>query len=163
MVAAGGLWPTLVDANQLENAILNLCINARDAMPSGGAITIETGNLSGLTTGQPMSVDWTPGQYVTVCVSDTGTGIAKADLSRVFEPFFTTKPLGEGTGPSDCPWCTVSHANPTARFASTRRSGKARWSAFNLPRHLGAVIAQAADRSVNPLTTVTAKNCVDRR
>ena len=96
-VAAGGLWPTLVDANQLENAILNLCINARDAMPDGGRITIETGNkwLDRATAGQH---GLEPGQYITVCVSDTGTGIDKAILDRVFDPFFTTKPIGEGTG-----------------------------------------------------------------
>ena len=97
MVAAGGLWPTLVDANQLENAILNLCINARDAMPDGGKITIETGNkwLDGRSA-QTRGIE--PGQYVTVCVSDTGAGIEKADLERVFDPFFTTKPIGQGTG-----------------------------------------------------------------
>jgi signal transduction histidine kinase/ActR/RegA family two-component response regulator len=97
MVAAVGLWPTLVDANQLENAILNLCINARDAMPEGGKITIETGNkwIDGRA-GAARGME--PGQYVTVCVSDTGAGIEKADLERVFDPFFTTKPIGEGTG-----------------------------------------------------------------
>ena len=97
MVEAGGLWPTLVDANQLENAILNLCINARDAMPDGGKITIETGNkwLDGRAA-QTRGIE--PGQYVTVCVSDNGAGIEKADLDRVFDPFFTTKPIGQGTG-----------------------------------------------------------------
>jgi PAS domain S-box-containing protein len=96
-IAAGGLWPTLVDANQLENAILNLCINARDAMPNGGKITIETGNKwLDHRTARERGLD--PGQYVTVCVSDTGTGIAREILDRVFDPFFTTKPLGEGTG-----------------------------------------------------------------
>ena len=96
-VAAGGLWPTLVDVNQLENAILNLCINARDAMPDGGAITIETGNKwLDRQTADERAIE--PGQYVTVCVSDTGSGIDRAILDRVFEPFFTTKPQGEGTG-----------------------------------------------------------------
>jgi signal transduction histidine kinase len=96
-VAAGGLWPTLVDANQLENAILNLCINARDAMPDGGRITIETGN-KWLDARSAAERGLVPGQYVTVCVSDTGTGIEKDVLDRVFDPFFTTKPVGEGTG-----------------------------------------------------------------
>jgi signal transduction histidine kinase/CheY-like chemotaxis protein len=96
-VAASGLWLTLVDANQLENALLNLCINARDAMPGGGKITIETGNRwLDARAAQEHGLD--PGQYVTVCVSDTGTGIEKGDLERVFDPFFTTKPLGQGTG-----------------------------------------------------------------
>ncbi|MDO6416807.1 PAS domain-containing protein [Sphingomonas sp. BIUV-7] len=96
-IAAVGLWPTLVDANQLENAILNLCINARDAMPDGGRITIETGN-KWLDERAANERGLQAGQYVTVCVSDTGTGIEKAILKRVFDPFFTTKPIGEGTG-----------------------------------------------------------------
>lgn len=96
-VAATALWHCLVDVNQLENAILNLCINARDAMPDGGHITIETGNKwMDERTAREQGLE--PGQYVTVCVSDTGSGIDKAILDRVFDPFFTTKPMGEGTG-----------------------------------------------------------------
>ncbi len=96
-IAAAGLWPALVDGNQLENAILNLCINARDAMPEGGRITIETANKwIDQRTADERGLD--AGQYVTLCVSDTGTGIDKATLERVFDPFFTTKPQGEGTG-----------------------------------------------------------------
>jgi signal transduction histidine kinase/ActR/RegA family two-component response regulator len=96
-IAAAGLWPAMVDANQLENALLNLCINARDAMLSGGRLTIETANkwLDDRASSQ-RGLD--PGQYVTVCVSDTGTGIDKAIIDRVFDPFFTTKPMGQGTG-----------------------------------------------------------------
>lgn len=96
-IAAAGLWPSLVDANQLENAILNLCINARDAMAEGGRITIETGN-KWMDDRTARERGLSPGQYVTICVSDTGTGIDKAILDRVFDPFFTTKPIGEGTG-----------------------------------------------------------------
>jgi PAS domain S-box-containing protein len=96
-IAAAGLWPSLVDGNQLENAILNLCINARDAMPDGGRITIETGN-KWMDERTARDRGLAPGQYVTVCVSDTGTGIEKDILDRVFDPFFTTKPIGEGTG-----------------------------------------------------------------
>ena len=96
-VAAAGLWPTLVDANQLENAILNLCINARDAMPAGGHLTIETGN-KWIDASTARQRDLEEGQYVTVCVSDNGTGIPKDLIDKVFDPFFTTKPIGEGTG-----------------------------------------------------------------
>ena len=96
-IAASGLWPALVDANQLENALLNLCINARDAMPSGGNITIETANRW-LDDRTAREHGLTPGQYVTICTSDTGTGIEKSNLDRVFDPFFTTKPIGQGTG-----------------------------------------------------------------
>jgi len=97
-VLAGGLWPTLCDANQLENAILNLCINARDAMPDGGKLTIETCNAH-LDGQYAASVrDVRPGQYVCICVTDTGTGMSQDTISRAFDPFFTTKPLGQGTG-----------------------------------------------------------------
>jgi len=91
------VWHTLVDANQLENAMLNLCINARDAMPDGGVLTIETLNLT-LDEDGARSRGLGPGDYVAISVRDTGVGIAPEDLERVFEPFFTTKPMGQGTG-----------------------------------------------------------------
>ena len=90
-------WPALVDPNQLENALLNLCINARDAMPDGGQITIETANRW-VDDRAARDKDLKPGQYVTLNVSDTGTGMAPDVLERAFDPFFTTKPTGEGTG-----------------------------------------------------------------
>jgi len=96
-IGAASLWTTLVDANQLENSLLNLCINARDAMPDGGKITIETGNRWLDERGaRERGLD--AGQYVSVCVSDTGVGIEKVNIERVFDPFFTTKPIGQGTG-----------------------------------------------------------------
>lgn len=96
-VGQAGLWTTLVDPNQLENAILNLCINARDAMPDGGRITIETANRW-LDERAAKERDLDPGQYISVCVSDTGTGMTPEIVSRAFDPFFTTKPMGQGTG-----------------------------------------------------------------
>ena len=96
-VVSGGLWNTLVDPGQIENAILNLCINARDAMADGGKLTIEAGNAS-LDADYARTHDVHPGQYVMVGVTDTGTGIAPELLERVFEPFFSTKPEGKGTG-----------------------------------------------------------------
>ncbi len=97
VVSSVGLWPTLVDPNQLENAILNLCINARDAMPEGGRLTIETANRwIDARIGKERDLD--PGQYVSLCVSDTGTGMTPEVISKAFDPFFTTKPLGLGTG-----------------------------------------------------------------
>ena len=96
-VAAIGLWQTLTDAHQLENALLNLCINARDAMPEGGRLTVETGNRW-LDDRGARERDLPPGQYISLCVSDTGTGMAPDVVTRAFDPFFTTKPLGEGTG-----------------------------------------------------------------
>ncbi|MDB5460824.1 MAG: sensory box protein [Caulobacteraceae bacterium] len=97
VVGAGGVWPTLVDSNQLENALLNLCINARDAMPDGGRITIETAN-KWLDDRAAASRELPPGQYVSLCVTDTGTGMTPEVIARAFDPFFTTKPLGAGTG-----------------------------------------------------------------
>jgi len=97
VVTAGGLWSTLIDASQLENALLNLCINARDAMPDGGRITIETAN-KWLDDRAASERDLPPGQYLSVCVTDTGAGMTPDVIAQAFDPFFTTKPMGQGTG-----------------------------------------------------------------
>ncbi len=97
-VLAGGLWDAVVDPNQLENALLNLAINARDAMPHGGKVTIETANTHLDAAYAASNVEVTPGQYVMVAVSDGGTGMTIAEASRAFEPFFTTKEVGRGSG-----------------------------------------------------------------
>jgi PAS domain S-box-containing protein len=98
VVGAGGLWMTKIDPSQLENALLNLCLNGRDAMaPDGGRLTIETAN-KWLDERAAKSRELAPGQYVSVCVTDTGTGMTPEVIERAFEPFYTTKPLGEGTG-----------------------------------------------------------------
>ena len=97
VVQAAGLWPVLVDPPQLENALLNLCINARDAMPQGGRLTIETGNRW-LDPRTARERDLEPGQYISVCVSDTGSGMTPEVIAKAFDPFFTTKPIGQGTG-----------------------------------------------------------------
>ncbi|PNU03361.1 ATP-binding protein [Novosphingobium guangzhouense] len=96
-VGAAALWPTLVDASQLENALLNLCINARDAMPDGGRITIETAN-KWLDHASARTHDVPEGQYLSLCVTDTGTGMPPDVITKAFDPFFTTKPIGQGTG-----------------------------------------------------------------
>ena len=97
-VLGAGLWPALADAHQLENVLLNLALNGKAAMPDGGCLTIETANTY-LDDAYVRSFgDVKAGQYVVVCVTDTGSGIAKDILDRVFEPFFTTKPPGEGSG-----------------------------------------------------------------
>jgi signal transduction histidine kinase len=97
-VLAGGLWRTALDANQLENALLNLAVNARDAMPEGGKLTIETANTYLDETYAAAHDDVAAGQYVMIAVSDTGAGMDQRVLERVFEPFFTTKDIGQGTG-----------------------------------------------------------------
>lgn len=97
-ILGGGLWLTHVDPVQLENSILNLCVNARDAMPEGGCLTVETANChlddryARLHPGIPA------GQYVLIAVTDTGTGMSPDILEKVFDPFFTTKDASKGTG-----------------------------------------------------------------
>jgi len=97
VVEADALWAAFIDPNQLENALLNLCINARDAMPEGGLIKIETFNqyLDDKTAAES---ELAAGEYLAICVSDTGTGMTAEVAARAFDPFFTTKPMGEGTG-----------------------------------------------------------------
>ncbi|MES3048613.1 MULTISPECIES: PAS domain S-box protein [Sphingomonas] len=97
VIGAAGLWTAMIDATQLESAILNLCINARDAMPDGGRLTIETGN-KWLDDHAARERDLPAGQYLSICVTDTGTGMTPETIERAFEPFYTTKPIGQGTG-----------------------------------------------------------------
>lgn len=96
-VSAPDLWSASVDASQLENAILNLCINSRDAMPDGGRIIIETAN-QWLDAEAALANDLPAGEYLSLTVTDTGTGMAPGVIAKAFDPFFTTKPIGEGTG-----------------------------------------------------------------
>lgn len=97
VVGAGGLWLTRVDTSQLENALLNLAINARDAMAGHGRITIETAN-KWLDDRAARDRELPPGQYVSLCVTDTGSGMTPDIVAKAFDPFFTTKPIGQGTG-----------------------------------------------------------------
>jgi len=97
-IVSGGLWNTLVDPFQVENALLNLAINARDAMDGHGKLTIEAGNASLDDAYAKRHADVVPGQYVMVAVTDTGSGMSADVQEHVFEPFFTTKPEGQGTG-----------------------------------------------------------------
>jgi signal transduction histidine kinase len=97
-VLAPRLWTVEVDQNQLESAMLNLAVNARDAMPEGGKLTIETANTALDESYAATDAEVIPGQYVMISISDTGTGMPKEVLARVFEPFFTTKESGRGTG-----------------------------------------------------------------
>ena len=97
-IRSGGLWPAYCDATQLEAALLNLAVNARDAMPDGGKLTLEVANAyldDDYAAGNP---DVNPGPYVMVAVTDTGVGMSREIMQRAFDPFFTTKPEGQGTG-----------------------------------------------------------------
>ncbi len=135
VVAADGLWTTLVDPNQLENALLNLCINARDAMPDGGQLTIETGN-KWLDERAARERELSPGQYVSLCVSDTGAGMAPEVIARAFDPFFTTKPIGMGTGLGlSMVYGFTRQSGGQARITS--EPGQGALVCLYLPRHFG--------------------------
>ena len=97
-VLAAGIWPILADANQLEAAILNLAVNARDAMPEGGKLTVETSNMFLDDSYAALNAEVQPGHYVMIAVSDTGVGMTPDVAARALDPFFTTKEVGKGTG-----------------------------------------------------------------
>jgi signal transduction histidine kinase/CheY-like chemotaxis protein len=140
VVGAGGLWPSIIDPNQLENALLNLCINARDAMPGGGRLTIETANkwLDDRTAKQR---DLPPGQYVTVSVTDTGTGMTPEVIAHAFEPFFTTKAIGSGTGLGlSMVFGFARQSGGQVRVYS--EVGRGTTMTIYLPRHLGEVVIE---------------------
>jgi PAS domain S-box-containing protein len=142
VVGAGGLWTTLVDPNQLENALLNLCINARDAMPDGGRLTIETGN-KWLDERAARERELPAGQYVTLCVSDTGTGMTPEVARRAFDPFYTTKPIGLGTGLGlSMIYGFVRQSGGQARIYS--EPGHGAMVCLYLPRHFGPAEAGEA-------------------
>ena len=135
MVGAAGLWTTLVDPNQLENALLNLCINARDAMPDGGRLTVETAN-KWLDQRAARERELPPGQYVSLCVSDTGSGMTPEVIRRAFDPFFTTKPTGMGTGLGlSMIYGFVRQSGGQARIYS--EPGQGAMVCLYLPRHHG--------------------------
>ena len=137
-VLAGGLWPTLCDPNQLENALLNLCINARDAMPDGGRLTIETAN-TWLDERAARERDMEPGQYVAICVTDTGTGMSSDVIARAFDPFYTTKPIGEGTGLGlSMIYGFAKQSNGQVRLYSEIGAGTT--ARIYLPRHHGDAV-----------------------
>jgi signal transduction histidine kinase len=134
---ADGLWTTKVDAAELQNAILNLAVNARDAMPEGGRLTIATGNRHIDAAEAEETVDLRPGDYVVVSVSDTGAGMTPDVAARAFDPFYTTKPVGKGTG------LGLSQVHGFVRQSGgyvriDSAPGKGARIEFYLPRHLVA-------------------------
>ena len=137
VVGAVSVWPALVDPSQLENALLNLCINARDAMPDGGHITIETAN-KWVDERDSQELDMPEGQYFSMCVTDTGIGMPPEVIARAFEPFFTTKPIGEGTGLGLSMIYGFAHqSGGQVRIYS--EVGKGTTVCVYLPRHYGQI------------------------
>jgi PAS domain S-box-containing protein len=136
------LWTTLCDPNQLESVLLNLCINARDAMPDGGRLTIETNNTR-MDARSARMRDMQPGEYVAICVTDNGTGMSPEVIARAFEPFFTTKPIGQGTGLGlSMIYGFARQSNGQVRIHS--EVGQGTTMRLYLPRHHGDAVAEPA-------------------
>lgn len=130
-------WPALVDEGQLENALLNLCINGRDATPDGGVLTIETAK-SWVDAKASSKLGLAEGEYVLVSVTDTGTGMDAETIARAFDPFYTTKPLGEGTGLGlSMVWGFAGQSGGTVQLKS--ELGKGTTVSVYVPRYVGAV------------------------
>ncbi len=148
LVGAGGLWTTMADPSQLENALLNLCINSRDAMPNGGKIMIETANRW-LDERGARDRSLTPGQYVSLCVSDTGTGMGPEVIAKAFDPFFTTKPIGMGTGLGlSMIYGFAQQTGGQVRIYS--EVGHGTMVCIYLPRHLGGEEVDASPETSEP-------------
>ena len=140
---AAEVWPVLIDPGQLENALLNLCINARDAMPDGGDLSITTAH-HWLDDAAALERDLVPGRYVSLCVRDTGCGMSEAVVARAFDPFFTTKPLGMGTGLGlSMVYGFAKQSHGQVRIDSV--VGRGTEVCLYLPRHDGAADLREAD------------------
>ena len=142
IVASPNLWTTLCDPNQLESALINLAINARDAMPDGGKLAISTANVSfdGISADAPALI---PGEYVCIEVADTGTGMTAEVAARAFDPFFTTKPIGQGTGLGlSMIYGFARQSNGHATIDSTPGQGTS--VRLYLPRHQKGIAAEQA-------------------
>ncbi len=160
---SAGPWPTLCDPHQLESALLNLVINARDAMPGGGHLLIETANTA-LLDRRGVPKDWPPrnvppGEYVALSVADTGTGMTPEVMARAFDPFFTTKPLGQGTGLGlSMIYGFVQQSGGHVRLRS--EEGQGTTVAIYLPRYLGPADGEREAQAAATLPSVAASAVV---
>lgn len=140
-------WPVMTDANQLENALLNLVINSRDAMPAGGHLVIETSNITIVRSEGTRKDDIEAGDYTVISVNDTGSGMPANVLAKVFDPFFTTKPLGQGTGLGlSMVYGFVKQSNGHVQIES--EVGKGTTIKLLFPRHKGEIAGEFAAASV---------------
>ena len=149
------LWGTLCDPNQLESALLNLAINARDAMPDGGRLTIATANarLDSVAADTPAL---SPGEYICIAVTDTGVGMSAEVAARAFDPFFTTKPIGQGTGLGlSMIYGFARQSNGHVTIDS--RIGQGTSVKLYLPRHHGDIDTEQAS------AVAGGRTCRDRR
>ena len=152
-LAASDLWTTLVDVSQLENSLLNLCLNARDAMPEGGCIVIATANQR-LDGQAALALDLPAGDYISLAVSDTGTGMSAEVIAKAFDPFFTTKPIGQGTGLGlSMIYGFAQQSGGQVRIQS--QVGVGTTLTLYLPRHLGQ--AQSSERVIDSAPAVPAE------
>ena len=143
VVGAGGLWLTRIDPPQLESALLNLCINARDAMLRRRTADDRNRERSGSTNAPRPQRELPAGQYISICVTDTGTGMSADVIARAFDPFFTTKPLGQGTGLGlSMVYGFVRQSGGQVRIYS--ELGQGTTMCLYLPRHVGGSAAEEA-------------------
>jgi len=143
VASQAALWPAMVDSAQLENALINLCINARDAMPDGGRIVIETANQQ-FDERSAREHELSSGQYLSISVTDTGAGIPSEIVDRIFDPFFTTKPIGEGTGLGlSMVHGFVRQSGGQVRVQS--KPGEGTTMCLYLPRHFGDVVHEVVE------------------
>jgi signal transduction histidine kinase/CheY-like chemotaxis protein len=146
-ILSDGLWSTMCDSHQLENAVLNLAINARDAMPDGGKLSIETSNTDLVDSPEKTDPDAAQQKYVTISVTDTGTGMSPEVLARAFDPFFTTKPLGQGTGLGlSMVYGFVKQSGGYIRIDS--EPGRGTTVRLYMPRHAGAEAMKTLENNV---------------
>jgi two-component system cell cycle sensor histidine kinase/response regulator CckA len=153
------LWPVHADETQISNAIINLVVNARDAMPKGGTVTIRTANETTATPAQLGTAAMPPGEYVLIEVADTGIGIARENLGKIFDPFFTTKPVGQGTGLG---LATVYGIVKQTGGFITVESDIGKGTAFRifLPRHHVDENAPVAETAETPPRDVTGQDTI---